>query len=168
MCESYLTKTYSTISGASSCKCIGIAGCRHYNRGSFTRFLGKTLISGKVGGKMALVAFAFRKFNRLTVNFKGVKLRKKKKTRFFSFLKCRTTTTVPLFRSRSGPESLGSKTPLSLEFVFGLKDCTQAWSLVSHLGGAFLFLFLKWERGGELGTLCICHIGTVAWVGLGF
>ena len=37
MCESYLT--YLKISGASSCRCIGIAGCLRYNQGSFTRFL---------------------------------------------------------------------------------------------------------------------------------
>jgi hypothetical protein len=43
MCESYLTKTYLKISGASSCRCIGIAGCLRYNQGSFTRFLGNTL-----------------------------------------------------------------------------------------------------------------------------
>ena len=41
MCESYLTKTYSKSSGASSCRCIGIAGCLPYDRGSFTRFLEK-------------------------------------------------------------------------------------------------------------------------------
>jgi hypothetical protein len=34
MCGSYLTKTYLIISGASSCRCIGIAGCLPYNRGS--------------------------------------------------------------------------------------------------------------------------------------
>ena len=34
--ESYLTKTYLTISGSSS--------CRYYNRGSFTQFLGETLV----------------------------------------------------------------------------------------------------------------------------
>jgi hypothetical protein len=45
MCENYLTKTYSTISGANSYRCIGIVGCLRYNRGNFTRFLGeKTLI----------------------------------------------------------------------------------------------------------------------------
>ena len=44
MCESYLTKTYLEISGASSCRCIGIAGCVHYNRGSFTLVLGKSLV----------------------------------------------------------------------------------------------------------------------------
>jgi hypothetical protein len=36
MCESYLTKTYLIISGASSCRCIGIAGCLRSNRRSFT------------------------------------------------------------------------------------------------------------------------------------
>ena len=44
MCESYLTKTYLKISIASSSRCIGIAGCLRYNRGSFTRVLGKTLV----------------------------------------------------------------------------------------------------------------------------
>jgi hypothetical protein len=39
MCESYLTKTYLKISGASSCRCIRITGCLCYNRGSFTQFL---------------------------------------------------------------------------------------------------------------------------------
>jgi hypothetical protein len=43
MCESYLSKTYLKIAGASSCRCIGIARCLRYNRGSFTRFLGNTL-----------------------------------------------------------------------------------------------------------------------------
>jgi hypothetical protein len=43
MCESYLTKTYLQISRASSCRCIGIAECLHYNRGSFTQFLENTL-----------------------------------------------------------------------------------------------------------------------------
>ena len=32
MCEHYLTRTYSTIFGTSSCICIGIAGCFHYNQ----------------------------------------------------------------------------------------------------------------------------------------
>jgi hypothetical protein len=41
MCESYLTETYYKISRASSCRCIGIAGCLHYNQGSFTQFLEK-------------------------------------------------------------------------------------------------------------------------------
>ena len=36
MCGSYLTKTYLINSGASSCTCIGIAGCLPYKRGSFT------------------------------------------------------------------------------------------------------------------------------------
>ena len=44
MCESNLTKTYLKISGASSCRCIGIAGCLRCNRGSFTWFLGKSLV----------------------------------------------------------------------------------------------------------------------------
>ena len=44
ICESYLTKAYSTISKASSCRCIGIDGWLCYYRGSFTRFLGKTLV----------------------------------------------------------------------------------------------------------------------------
>ena len=44
MCESYITKTYLEICRASSCRCIGIAGCLHYNRGSFTRFLGKSFV----------------------------------------------------------------------------------------------------------------------------
>jgi hypothetical protein len=48
MRENYLTKTYSTISGASSCRCIGIARCIRYNQESFTQFLGKTLVCGKV------------------------------------------------------------------------------------------------------------------------
>jgi hypothetical protein len=43
MCESYLTKTYLKISGANSCMRIGIAECLHYDRGSFTQFLGNTL-----------------------------------------------------------------------------------------------------------------------------
>ena len=43
MCESYFSKTYLKISGASSCRCIGIAGYVRYNRGSCTRFLGITL-----------------------------------------------------------------------------------------------------------------------------
>ena len=55
MCESYFTKTYLTISRASSCKCIGIAGRLHYNRGSFTWFLGKTLVfMMKLGGEGTL------------------------------------------------------------------------------------------------------------------
>ena len=45
MCKSYLTKTYLKISGASSCsRCIGIAGCARYNRGSFTCVLWKPLV----------------------------------------------------------------------------------------------------------------------------
>ena len=44
MCESYLTITYLEICGASSCRCIGIAGCVRYNRGSFTQVLGKSLV----------------------------------------------------------------------------------------------------------------------------
>jgi hypothetical protein len=48
MCESYLTKTYLKISGVSSSRCIGIAGRVHYNRGSFTWFLGNTLGIAKV------------------------------------------------------------------------------------------------------------------------
>ena len=44
MCESYLTKTYLKISGASSCRCIGIAGCIRYNQRSFTHVLGKSLV----------------------------------------------------------------------------------------------------------------------------
>ena len=44
MCESYLTKTYLKISGASSCKCIGIPGCLRYNQESFTWGLGKSLV----------------------------------------------------------------------------------------------------------------------------
>jgi len=43
MCESYLTKTYLKISGASSFRCFGIAGCLHYNQASFTRSLENTL-----------------------------------------------------------------------------------------------------------------------------
>ena len=38
MCENYLTKTYSKISGVGSCRCIGIAGGLSYNQESFTRF----------------------------------------------------------------------------------------------------------------------------------
>jgi hypothetical protein len=30
ICESHLTKSYVIISGASSCRCIGIAGCLPY------------------------------------------------------------------------------------------------------------------------------------------
>ena len=41
MCESYLTKTYSKISGASSFRCIGIAKCLYYNQESFTRVFRK-------------------------------------------------------------------------------------------------------------------------------
>ena len=44
MCESYLTKTYWKISGASSCRCIGITGRVRYNQGSFTQVLGKSLV----------------------------------------------------------------------------------------------------------------------------
>jgi hypothetical protein len=44
MCEDYSTQTYSTIVGASSCRCIGLTGCLHCNQESFTRFLGKTLV----------------------------------------------------------------------------------------------------------------------------
>ena len=44
MRENYLTRTYLEISGASSCGCIGIAGCARYNRGSFTQGLGKSLV----------------------------------------------------------------------------------------------------------------------------
>ena len=40
MCESYLTKTYLNISGASSCRCIKITRCLNYNQESFTRILG--------------------------------------------------------------------------------------------------------------------------------
>ena len=47
-CESCLTKTYLRISGASSCRCIGIVGCLHYNRGSFTRFLRSLWLFGNV------------------------------------------------------------------------------------------------------------------------
>jgi hypothetical protein len=55
MCESYLTKTYLKISRASSCRCIGIAGCLSYNRGSFTYILGKTFgYLVKWGGEGAL------------------------------------------------------------------------------------------------------------------
>jgi hypothetical protein len=43
MCESYLTKTYLKISGASSCRCIGIAGCLRYNQESFTWIFRKNL-----------------------------------------------------------------------------------------------------------------------------
>ena len=32
MCENHLPKTYSKISRASSCRCIGIVRCLHYNR----------------------------------------------------------------------------------------------------------------------------------------
>ena len=32
MCESYSIRTYLEISGASSCRCIGIASCVRYNR----------------------------------------------------------------------------------------------------------------------------------------
>ena len=51
LCESYLTKTYAKIAGASSCRCIRIAGCLRYNRGSFTWVLGEYIyiyIHGKV------------------------------------------------------------------------------------------------------------------------
>ena len=48
MCESYLTKTYLKIFGASSWWCIGIAGCLRYNRGSFTRILGNLWLFGNV------------------------------------------------------------------------------------------------------------------------
>jgi hypothetical protein len=51
--ESYLTHTYSKISGASSCRCIGIARCLRYNQGSFTQFLENTL-DLKSGEKGAL------------------------------------------------------------------------------------------------------------------
>ena len=44
MCENYLIKTYLKISGAGSCECIGIAECIRYNRESFSRVLGKTLV----------------------------------------------------------------------------------------------------------------------------
>jgi hypothetical protein len=44
MCESYLTKIYLIISGASSCRCIGLAGRVRYTQGSFTRVLGKSLV----------------------------------------------------------------------------------------------------------------------------
>ena len=50
MCESYLTKTYLKIFGASSCRCTGIAECLRSGRGSFTRFLGKSLVLVKWGG----------------------------------------------------------------------------------------------------------------------
>jgi hypothetical protein len=43
MCKRYLTETYLKTSEASSCRCIGIAGCLRYNRGNFTLFLGNTL-----------------------------------------------------------------------------------------------------------------------------
>ena len=45
MCASYSTETYLKISRASSCMCIGIAGCLRYNWGSFTRFSGKSLVN---------------------------------------------------------------------------------------------------------------------------
>ena len=44
MCESSLTTTYLEISGASSCECIGIARCIHYNQGSSTHVVGKSLV----------------------------------------------------------------------------------------------------------------------------
>ena len=44
MFESYLTRTYLKISTASSCRCIEIAERFRYNQGSFTRFLGKSLV----------------------------------------------------------------------------------------------------------------------------
>jgi hypothetical protein len=48
MCKCYLTKTYLKISIASSCRCIGIAGCLRYNRGSFTQFLEILWVLAKV------------------------------------------------------------------------------------------------------------------------
>ena len=59
MCESYLTKAYLEISGASSCRCFERAGRVRYNlnRGSFTRVLGKSLVIYQLmsGGEGALV-----------------------------------------------------------------------------------------------------------------
>jgi hypothetical protein len=50
VCESYLPKTYTKIVGASSCRCIGIAGCLCYNRRSFTWVLGGEIwLFDKVG-----------------------------------------------------------------------------------------------------------------------
>ena len=43
MRKHHLTWIYLTISGANSRRCIGIAKCLRYNRGNFTRFLGKYL-----------------------------------------------------------------------------------------------------------------------------
>ena len=48
MCESYLTKTYLKISGASSCRCIGTARCLYYNQGNSTQVLEKLWLFGKV------------------------------------------------------------------------------------------------------------------------
>jgi hypothetical protein len=48
MCESYLTKTYLKISGASSCRCIGIAGYLRYNEGALPKFLEKPWLFDKL------------------------------------------------------------------------------------------------------------------------
>jgi hypothetical protein len=44
MCESYLTKTYLKVFGASSCRYIGIVGYLLYNQGNFNRFLENNLV----------------------------------------------------------------------------------------------------------------------------
>ena len=58
MCESFLRKTYLEISETSSCRCIRIAGCARYNRGSFTWVLGKSLVicQCQVEGGISVVA----------------------------------------------------------------------------------------------------------------
>ena len=48
MCEDDITKTYLTISRASSCRCIGIARCLHYNQESLTQFLRNIMVMGQV------------------------------------------------------------------------------------------------------------------------
>ena len=54
-CESYWTKTYSKISGASSCRYIGIAGCLRYNQGKlYPIFKTNFGYSVKSGGEGAL------------------------------------------------------------------------------------------------------------------
>ena len=54
MCRKYLTKIYSTISRASSCRCVGKTGCLRYDRGSFTpvfrKYFGYLVKLGGNGG----------------------------------------------------------------------------------------------------------------------
>ena len=61
-CESYLSTTYLKISRASCCRCIGTAGCLHYNRGSFTHFLGNTLGLSQIPSPHLLVLATSERF----------------------------------------------------------------------------------------------------------